>query len=117
MCGDVREQKPMDAPVPLGKPVAPTMHKDTNLYHDLAMGRAVTGVLHLINQTCTKKQATCETAICRSEFSSAQMAIQQIMAMHTLGYLGVPIKGSTYLFRDNRSIVQSGTIPHSILKQ
>ena len=86
------------------------------------MGKAVTGVLHLVNQTpidwCTKKQVTCETATCGSEFTAARTAIQQIMAMRiTLWYLGVPIKGSTYLFGDNRSIVQSGTIPHSILKQ
>ena len=112
----------MDAPVPLGKPVVLTTFKDANLCHDLATGKAVTGALHLVNQTPidwhTKKQATCETATCGSEFTAARTAIQQIMAMRiTLRYLGVPIKGSTYLFRDDRSIVQSGMIPHSILKQ
>ena len=64
--GKVREQIPEDAPTPKGKPVATTTYTDANLYHDLATGRAVSGVLHFVNQTpiewFTKKQATVETS-------------------------------------------------------
>ena len=35
--------------------------------------------------------------------------------MHTLRYLGVPIKTKSYLFGDNRSVVTSSTLPHSTL--
>ena len=110
------------APPPKGKRVVTTSYKDANLYHDLATGRAVTGVLHFLNQTpvdwFTKKQATVETATYGSEFAAARTAIQQIAALRiTLQYLGVPIADSSYLFGDNESVVTSSTIPHSMLSK
>ena len=35
----------------------------------------------------------------------------------TLGFLGVPILGKSYLFGDNQSVITSSTIPHSSLKK
>ena len=118
--GDVEEQVPEDAPPTRGKRVVMTTYKDANLYHDLTTGRAVTGVLHMLNQTpvdwFTKKQATVETATYGSEFAAARTAIQQITAMRlTLRYLGVEIHGSTHMFGDNESVVKSGSLPHSPL--
>ena len=49
--GEVKECKPRDAPIPKGKHAVTTTYKDANLYHDLMTGRAVTGVLHFVNQT------------------------------------------------------------------
>ena len=49
--GNVTEEIPKDAPTPLGKPVVNITYHDANLYHDYIMGRAVTGVLQLINGT------------------------------------------------------------------
>ena len=120
--GKVRESIPADAPPPKGKEVVSTTYKDANLYHDLATGKAVTGVLHILNQTpvewYTKKQATVETATYGSEFSAARTAIQQIAGLRlTLRYLGVPISGRSYLFGDNESVVTSGTVPHSQLSK
>ena len=73
--GKITEQKPEDAPAPLGKPVTLTHFVDANLYHDMLTGRSVTGILHLINQTPidwhSKKQATVETATYGSEFVAA----------------------------------------------
>ena len=64
--GKVREEIPHDAPVPLGKEVATATFIDANRYHDLVMGRAITGVLHLLNGTSadwySKRQDTVETA-------------------------------------------------------
>ena len=120
--GDVKESKPHNAPKPLGKQVILTCYKDANLYHDLTTGKAVTAVQHYINQTLidwyAKKQPTVETATYGSEFVAARIAVQQIMALRlTLRYLGVPIKGETYLFGDNESVVTSGSIPHSQLSK
>ena len=99
-----------------------TTYKDANLYHDLSTGRAVTGVLHFLNQTpidwYTKKQETVETATYGSEFAAARSAIQQIAALRqSLQYLGVPIRKTSYLFGDNESVVKSGSIPHSRLSK
>lgn len=120
--GNVKEELPRNAPKPLGKRVVMSCYKDANLYHDLATGRAVTGVLHFMNQTpidwFTRKQATVETATYGSEFSAAKTAIQQIMALRiTLRYLGVEVHGPTYLFGDNESVVKSGSLPLSQLNK
>ena len=120
--GDVHERRIPDAPEPKGKPVTTSHYKDANLYHDLATGRAVTGVLHFLNQTpidwYTKKQETVETATYGSEFAAARVAIQQIAALRiALQYLGVPLRETSYLFGDNESVVKSGSIPHSRLSK
>jgi hypothetical protein len=120
--GEVKEQMPHKAPKPLGKRVVLTCYKDANLYHDLMTGRAVTGVLHFINQTpvewYTKKQDTVETATYGSEFVAARTAIQQILGLrNTLRYLGVPVHGGTHMFGDNESVIKSGTIPESPLRK
>ena len=60
------EQIPHDIPKPLGKHVQTTHYEDANLHHDLATGKAVTAVLHFLNQSqidaYTKRQSTVETA-------------------------------------------------------
>ena len=118
----MKERKSHDAPVPKGKPVVTTTYKDANLYHNLMTGRAVTGVLHFVNQTpidwYTKKQETVETATYGSEFAAARTAIQQIAGLRqALQYLGVPLRESSYLFGDTESVVKSGTVPHSQLSK
>jgi hypothetical protein len=118
--GNVKEQVPDNVPPAKGKSVRPTSYKDANLYHCMATGKAVTGVLHILNQTpwdwFTKKQATAEAATYGSEFSSARTATEQIIDIRLyLRYLGVPLLGESYLFGDNESVVKSSTIPHSLL--
>ena len=88
------EQIPHDIPKPLGKHVQTTHYVDANLHHDLATGKAVTAVLHFLNQTpidaYTKRQSTVETATYGSEFVAARTAVDQIIDIcTTLRYLGV----------------------------
>ena len=45
------EEKPKDAPIPLGKSVTITSYFDANLMHDVLSGKAVTEILHLINKS------------------------------------------------------------------
>jgi hypothetical protein len=56
----------VDAPESLGNHVTLTHYVDANLMHDIAMGRSVTGISHLVNKTpiewYSKKKATVETA-------------------------------------------------------
>ena len=90
------------------------------MYHDLLTGRSVTGILHLINKTpyewYSKKQGTVETATYGSEFVAARTAVEQISEhRQTLRYLGVPIRETTYMFGDNKSVVDSSSIPQSKL--
>ena len=95
-------------------------YKDANLYHDLISGRAVTGILHFANKTpldwYTKLQSTVETATFGSEFIAARTAVEQIIDLrNTFRYLGVPVDRPTMLFGDNKTVVDSASIPHSRL--
>jgi hypothetical protein len=110
--GDVKEAVPPNAPKPLGKHVTLTHYVDANLYHNMLTGRSVTAVLHMINQTpldaFSKKQATVETATYGSEYVAARTCVEQLMDIRTtLRYLEVPIRGQSYMFGDNESVVNS----------
>ena len=93
---------------------------DANLYHDQLTGRSVTGIIHLINQTpidwFSKKQATVETATYGSEFVAARTCVEQIIDLRTtLRYLGVPVNEKSYMFGDNKSVVDSSVKIHAKL--
>jgi hypothetical protein len=118
--GEVVELVPSDAPVPKGQPVTLTHYVDANLYHDWVTGRSVTGILHFINATpidwFSKRQSTVETATYGSEFVAARTCVEQIMDLrNTLRYLGVPIRGRSWMFGDNESVVNSSAQPHAKL--
>jgi hypothetical protein len=120
--GTGTETIPPDTPKPLGNSVLLTTYVDANLLHDLVTGRSATGILHLANLTpidvTSKRQDTVETASYGSEFCAARIATDQIMDIRTtFRYFGVPIDGKTYMFGDNKSVVTSSTLPHSMLKK
>jgi len=108
------ELTPGDIPRPLGGPVRMVSCVDSDLCHNMLNGKAVTAILHFLNQTpfdwYSKKQATVETATCGAEYSAARTCVGQIGA-HRLALmcLGVPILGSSYMSGDNKSVVDSST--------
>ena len=118
--GEVEELIPSDAPVPKGRFVTLTHYVDANLYHDCLTGRSVTGILHFVNATpvdwFSKRQATVETATYGSEFVAARTCVEQVIDLrNTLRYLGVPIRGMSWMFGDNESVVNSSAQPHAKL--
>jgi Reverse transcriptase (RNA-dependent DNA polymerase) len=118
--GEVKELLPHGAPEPLGKHVTTTHYVDANLMHCLITGRSVTACLHMLNKTpvdwFSKKQATVETATYGSEFVAARTCVEQIIDLrNTLRYLGVPIRSKSYMFGDNKSVVDSSTKVHAKL--
>jgi hypothetical protein len=118
--GDISEIIPIDVPPALGKYVTLTHYFDANLYHDMLTGRSVTGILHLFNKTpidwYSKKQATVETATYGSEFIAARTCIDQIIDLRTtLRYLGVPVRATSYVFGDNKTVCDSSAVPHAKL--
>jgi len=80
---DAKEEIPLDAPEPKGKPVTMTSYFDANLYHNLISGKSVTGCLHLLNKTpidwYSKLQSTVETATFGSEYVAARTCAEQII--------------------------------------
>ena len=95
---------------------------DANLHHDQVTAKAATACLHMVNATPshwhTKRQATVETATFGSEFVAARIATDQIIDLrYTLMYLGVPVRSKSYMFGDNKSVVDSASIPTSTLSK
>ena len=120
--GGAKEEIPHDIPEPKGKHVTTTTYVDANLHHDQVTGKAVTACLHIVNATpshwYTKRQATVETATYGSEFVAARIATDQIIDLrYTLMYLGVPVRSKSYMFGDNKSVVDSASIPASTLSK
>ena len=120
--GNVKELVPKDCPKALGKHVTLSHYVDANLYHDMLTGQSVTGIIHFVNKCpidwYSKKQGTVETATFGSKSSAARTATEHIIDLRTtLRYLGVPIRESTYLFGDNKTVVDSGSLPHAKLHE
>jgi hypothetical protein len=117
--GDVKEIIPTDIPEPKGKYVTLSHYFDANLYHDMVTGRSVTAILHFLNQTLmdsySKKQATVETATFVSELITARTTIDQIDLQTTLQYVGVPNREKSYVFGDNKTIIDVLSTPHAKL--
>ncbi|CAJ1935495.1 unnamed protein product [Cylindrotheca closterium] len=75
---------------------------------------------HMLNGTpigfFSKEQSNVETATYGSEFVATQTYVKQIMDLQqTLRYLGVPIKGQSYMFGDNECVVNSSSRPEAKL--
>ena len=118
--GDVKELLPHNAPKAYGPIVIMTTYVDANLCHDFVTSKSVTGIIHLLNQTIvdyfSKKQPLVKTATYGSEFMAAKTATEQIMEIRTsLLYLGVNQVGPTYMFRDNKTVIDSSNKPKSRL--
>ena len=97
-----------------------THYVDANLFHDMISGCSVTGILHLINKMpidwFSKKQATVKMATYGSEFVATQTCVEQAIDLQTtLHYLGVPICTKSYMFGDNKSVVDSSITLHAKL--
>jgi hypothetical protein len=93
--------------VPYGR-----MGWSANLMHDVTAGRSVAGILHLSIQTpieqYSKKKSTVEKATYGSEFVAAQICVQRIIDVRNiLRYLGLPIRDKSFMFGDNKSVVDS----------
>ena len=117
--GNDVEELPKDAPEPLGKQMITTTYLDANLMHDAITGRSVTAILHFFSLTpgdwYLKRQATVENNTYGSKFVTAKTATEQIIEIRqTLMYLGVPIMSKAYMFSDNKSVVSSSTVAHSL---
>jgi hypothetical protein len=112
VCGEILDLILQDAPDPLVKMVTLTHFVDANLMYNTISDQSVPGILHMINTTpldwYSKKQATVEMDTYGSEFVAEHVWVDQIIDLqNTLWYLGVPIPCGSYMFGDNKSVVDS----------
>ena len=122
---EAQEELPSKMLKPKGKSVRITAFCDANLMHDIVTGHAVMGIILMMNKTpvdwTSKRQATVETATYGSEIIAARVAVDQIIEWrYNLRMLGVPLAdngGPSYIFGDNKAIVDSASIPEYNLKR
>jgi len=109
-------------PVPKGKDCLITAFCDANLYHCKVTGRAITGIICMLNKTpiewVSKRQGTVETATYGSDLVASRITTDLIVELcYALRMLGVPISGPSYVFGDNQAVVNSSCIPEYNLKK
>lgn len=88
----------------------------------MTWSRSCTGIIHSLNQTpidyFSKRQGQTETSTYGSEFVAARIAVEQIIDLrYSLRMMGAPIDGLSWLFGNNKGVMQSSTIPHSRLEK
>ena len=93
---EAKEWIPENAPEPKGKEVVTSHFEDSSLYHCKVTGRAVTGIIHMINKTpiewFSKRQSCVEVSTYGAEFASAKTCVEQVIGIHyDLRMMGIPI--------------------------
>jgi len=88
--------------------------------HNLVSGRSIISVLHLLNVTpigwYSKLQTIVKTATFGSQCVAACTATEQIIDLQlTACHLGVPIDVPSFMFGDNKSVINTASVSHSKL--
>ena len=120
--GKVQEEEPYGMPEPKGKSVITSGFFDSSHASCLMTRRSTTCVLLFLNSTpikwYSKRQNCIETSTYGSEMVAGRIAVDLAVELrYNLRMLGAPVKGTTILFGDNKSMVTNSSLPHSILKR
>jgi hypothetical protein len=66
----------------------------------------------------SKKQSTVETSVFGIEFCTMKHGIENLCGIcYKLRMMGIPVKGATYVYGDNISVVTNSSKPESTLKK
>jgi len=120
--GNVKEEMPPDMPEPLGKDVDLRLFVDASHANDKVNRRSRTGYFIFLNsaliQWCSKKQPTIETSVFGAEFVAMKNGIECCRGIrYKLRMMGVKIRGPTYVYGDNMSVIHNTQKPESTLKK
>eukprot|EP00804_Cyclotella_cryptica_P015343 CCRYP_007990-RB/>CCRYP_007990-RB protein AED:0.06 eAED:0.01 QI:0/-1/0/1/-1/1/1/0/244 len=116
------EALPPNALKPLGKGVTLRMFVDSDHAGDKVSRRSRTGFVIFLNygmiRWLSKKQSTVETSVFGAEFCAMKHGIENLSGIrYKLRMMGVPVKGASYVYGDNMSVVTSTSKPESTLKK
>eukprot|EP00804_Cyclotella_cryptica_P029741 CCRYP_015201-RA/>CCRYP_015201-RA protein AED:0.23 eAED:0.23 QI:0/0/0/1/1/1/6/0/958 len=116
------EALPPNAPKPLGKGVTLHMFVDSDHAGDKVSRRSRTGFVIFLNygmiDWLSKKQSTVETSVFGAEFCAMEHGIENLRGIcYKLRMMGVPVKGASYVYGDNMSVVTNTSKPESTLKK
>ena len=117
-----KEAIPPNALTPRGLGVTMRMYVDSDHAGDKVSRRSRTGFLIYLNmglvQWLSKRQSTIETSVFGAEFVAMKQGIETCRGIrYKLRMMGVPIKGPTYVFGDNMSVIHNSSKVESVLKK
>ena len=118
----LEEELPPNMLVPKGESVKLTCNFDADHASDQVTRKSVSGILMFANNTpikwFCKRANTVETSTYGSELVSGRLATEMSMEMrYKLRMLGVPIDGAVTMYGDNMGVIQSTSVPSSVLKK
>ena len=118
----LEEELPPNMLIPKGKSVKLTTYFDADHGSDQVTRKSVSGILMYANRTAVKwyckRQNTVESSTYGSELVAGRIATEMAMEMrYKLRMLGVPIDGAVTMYGDNMSVIQSTSVPSSVLKK
>jgi hypothetical protein len=114
---------PRDFPKPLGMvPMTTGIYFDADHAHDRVTGRSITGMVVYVGRTPTtwssRRQGSVENSTYGAEFIAGKNATEEAIGLrYVLMSLGVPLKGCTVLYGDNKSMIQSSSLPEGQIKK
>jgi hypothetical protein len=118
--GDILEQKPGDAPFPLGLPIAIACFVDANHAGNIITRRSHTGIIIFVQNApilwFSKKQNTVESSTFGSKLVALRIARDMVASLRIkLQLFGVPLAGPASVLCDNQGVVKNTSIPESTL--
>jgi hypothetical protein len=120
--GDIKEEKPLDVPTPLGIPVEVVCFVDANHAGNMITRRSQTGIIIFIQNApilwYSKKQNTVEANTFESELVAMRVARDLIAALRIkLHMFGVPLAEPASMLCDNQGVVKNTSIPEFTLNK
>jgi hypothetical protein len=111
-----------NAPKPVGKGVMLQMFVDSDHAGDKVSRRSRTIFVIFLNygiiDWLSKKQSTVETSVFGAEFCTMKHGIENLRGIrYKLRIMGVPVKGPSYVYGDNMSVVTNVSRPESTLRK
>jgi hypothetical protein len=118
----VKKAIPPNAPPPRGRSEMIQIYVDADHAGNTVTRRSRTGYVQFVNNAVvnwsSKKQGSIESSTFGSEFVALKTAMEAIRGLrYKLRMMGVPIAGSSYVFCDNRSMIENSSRPESLLKK
>jgi hypothetical protein len=112
---DIKEEIPIDFPVPLGNSVCITVYVDVDHAGNAVTRRSQTGFIIFVNSALiiwySKKQNTIESSTFGAEFVALRVCTEALIALrYKLCSFGIRIDGPADVYCDNGSVVKSASV-------
>jgi hypothetical protein len=120
--GDVSEERPPNAPEPLGKEFLMRAYVDSDHAGEKMTRRSRTGFIVYLNSApiywLSKKQTAVETSSFGSEFMAMKQCTEYLRGLrYKLRMMGIPVSNPVFLYGDNQSVLWNTSTPDSMLKK